>query len=254
MEKNKWFLSARKPLIAVSIKDVRSAKAAGSAADLVEVRLDKIIAGKKKPIDELRKMVRLINVPIIGTIRKLSDGGSWGGHQGGEKKRLELFRGIYKYVQAVDIESNSTIRNVVLEELKSEKKASIISYHDFRGTGNREEILGKIDEMLGCNADMLKLAYMAKKFEDTLELFFALSGYLGRKGIKPPISIMAMGEIGTYTRFMFPHLGSYVTYGYMENIGHKYAPGQISIQLLREIWTAFGFNASKGKKIKRPGC
>jgi len=228
-------VSESSPCVIASLSDIETAKKADRYADVLEIRCD-FIAGRKQDIEqEVKKISEKTSSPLLATIRRESERGKW---IGSEQERLDTFRKLYKYVDAIDIEENSSIRDMVLEEAKVNKLATILSYHNFLFTDKKADIKNKIESMYNVGADIMKVAYYANTSEDPVSLLNILVESRKEYGKDNPISMIAMGRKGNYTRILFPFFGSSMTYGYMLE-GCKYAPGQISVKFLRKMFDKY---------------
>lgn len=235
-------VSESNPCIIASLSDIETAKKAEKYADVIEIRCD-VIASREHDIEkEVKEIREKTNSPILATIRRANEGGEWYKFMGNEQDRLNIFRKLYNYINAVDIEENSDIRDIVLEEAKVNRLTTILSYHNFMETEKKSDIEKKIESMYDVGADIMKVAYYANSFEDTENLFDILLESRKKYGKNNPVSIIAMGGEGTYTRMIFPLFGSSITYGYMKDRDKPYAPGQISIQFLRKIFDKYSKN------------
>lgn len=226
-------ISAGLPRLISNEVDLNMAKESEKYADIIELRLDYL---EKSP-DIVRKKVqeykKVLSSPLIATIRRAGEGGKWYAFEGTERERKSIFEKVYDLVDAVDIEDDSEIRNDVLKEAKNNNLASILSYHQFFKIEKNSEIKERLKKMHDTDANILKLAYYCENVEDTFNLLDALLHYNQKFKDAKPITVIGMGEIGRYTRLVFPMFGACITYGYLKNGGPR-APGQLSVQCLRK--------------------
>jgi 3-dehydroquinate dehydratase type I len=203
-------VSEDKPIIVANVSDLDGALKVSDIVDALEIRCD-VISER----GENEKVLRVVSEirekskkPLLATIRKAFDGGEWYKFMGDEEKRKSLFFSLIDLkVDAIDVEVDSEIKDDVIAKAKDNGLSAIVSYHNFFKTEPKEKIESIIETMLKTDADILKLAFFANTFEDTMVLF--------------------------------PFLGSCITYGYDERYEKEYAPGQLSIQFLRSIIDKF---------------
>lgn len=218
-------------------------KALEAKPDFVELRLDYI-----SDIRFLTKefAIRLLNLvqpttPTIFTFRDFSEGGQM---KVDNKERLEVLKDLIKArPEFFDIEMNSD--KYVLEEIislaKQNKIKLIFSYHDFKKTPSYEkanEIIEKFTNNLTNNLNVeheviiesvYKAIFTAQSFNDNL-IPLKLCKSFSQKGRK--VICFCMGEMGIFSRIMCVKAGSFLTFGSFEE---QTAPGQLSIQKIREI-------------------
>lgn len=225
-------ISAFQPRLISNEIDVDRTKESEKYADILELRLDYLEKSPNTVRERVKKYKGALHSPLLATIRRAGEGGKWYAFEGTEEERKNIFEKIYDLVDGVDIEDDSEIRDGVLKEAKNNDLATILSYHQFFKTEENSEIKERLKKMHKTDADIIKLAYYCEKVEDTFNLLDVLLYYNQKFEDPKPISVIGMGEIGKYTRLIFPMFGSCLTYGYLKN-GNPRAPGQISVQCLR---------------------
>lgn len=235
-------------------------------ADLFEFRVDKITYSTRSMSDVTQDIeealiefkdhcddMRAFGIPMIGTIRRMRDNGLFipttlndiGMGEGlksmfkgrlsdrrmekAEEERLEIFKVLVKYVDAVDIELDTPIRDEVIGMALDNDVTPIVSYHNCLNTPSIEDIQSKYDEMRETEGKVFKLAYMATDQWDVIKLLKSLVDF--HKHGKP-VSVTAMGEIGKISKVVFPLFGSALTYGSLSN---KKEPGEMYVKELK--WT-----------------
>ena len=130
------------PKIAAVIVDGKDKKAIDAAkrsgADLLELRIDCFKTQDIISIQDCVKYAGLKKLPLIATIRSKAEGG---GAYIRDVERLNLFRNIIPYVDAVDIElsSKDILKDVINETHKFNKKV-IVSYHNFKNTPEQKKL------------------------------------------------------------------------------------------------------------------
>lgn len=197
------------PAIAVSFADQTSeddfAAARTEGLDVFELRIDRYASTEVG--DVIAEVRRFANVPTIATIRITDEGGEWNGTS---EDRLELFRAVIPYVDAVDIElASSDILPHVVAAARADKKLVIVSNHNFDDTPSADELLAMATEARELGADFVKLSAMANSVKDvrTLAQFTLQNEAMN-------LIVIAMGAHGTASRVFFPALGSRLTYAY----------------------------------------
>ncbi len=216
-------LDLSNPKIVASITselESNTSRAVESDADIVEVRMDLydgdavVALGDSNP-----------ELPVIATNRHQEEGGE---PHGTEEERIRGLRSALKLesVDAVDIEDrveDETIKSIV-EQAETLNKSVIISHHDFEETPHRDEIQGFLERARDLGG-IPKIAVMPRSPIDVLDLLRVTYEYQGE------MCAISMGEMGSYSRVVAPLLGSRLTYG---SLGEKTAPGQLTVQELRE--------------------
>jgi 3-dehydroquinate dehydratase-1 len=189
-------------------------------ADLFEMRIDCF----SQPIDEVIEYTSFIkdefNLPLIGTVRETDANRS---------HRVDIFRKIMPFVDAIDLELGTPINNEVLSF--AEGKTVIISEHDFKGTPSSPELNSIVERSVGQGAHIVKIAAMANCRKDVTRLLRFT------EDCNVPLVTISMGEIGAVSRVIGPLFGSLYTYGYLTR---PVAPGQFSVRtLLKETGLFF---------------
>jgi 3-dehydroquinate dehydratase-1 len=198
--------------------------------DILEIRID--LLGSDIPslclfADKIKKFT---GIPCIATIRQTEEN---------REKRLDIFKAVMPFVDAVDIEIDASIARQVIAHAQT--KTIIVSEHDFEKTpdiSHLESIAKKADSL---GAHIIKIATMATHRNDVARLmeFTAASS-------KNLVTI-AMGELGNISRVLAPVFGSLFTYGFVKN---SVAPGQFGvhklIEELRLYYPAFDKRCANG--------
>lgn len=227
-------VSPSEPRFVANVATLESAtEALRQGADIIELRLDYCKNTDPSYVrNEVKKIRDQITVPLIATLRKAEDGGNWYRFCGTEEDRFQIFQSIMDLVDAVDIEVNSEIRDRVLREARKNNVVAIVSYHDYFGTETIENIRSKIDDIYETSGAIVKVAYFARKEENTRNLMQVLLEYVNN-GFNKPIVAISMGAkwFSQMSRYIFPCIGSCMTYGFA-SIEEKPKVGQIELQEL----------------------
>jgi len=204
-------------------------KAEDLGADLIEVRFDFM-----EEVVGLRDISASTSIPLIATYR-LRD-------QGGMKQVIEadrvnvLLKAASVGFDYVDLELTMPALSSAVQQVKALGAEVIVSDHDFEGTPPLSSLKEKVEKMIAVGVDVCKLIPMAKRASDNLNCF----SLIREKGGKTRIVCFAMGEMGILSRVLSPVLGAEFTYASLQS-SRETAPGQLTIQELREIYLAMGF-------------
>lgn len=214
------------PIVCASVAEATpremAAKATDTGADVVELRVD-ALDDPGAPEAE-REMASLdVEEPAILTVRREGEGGDY---RGSERSRAELIRGLMEHADAVDVELEAPerTRERVLDKASELNLPVVVSFHDFSESSSGEELLNAVERSLEMG-DLAKAAVTPASLEDTLELLEVTLHAKDR--FRAPISTLAMGEIGSHTRFVAPLYGSDLTYAAADE---PVAPGQLSVE------------------------
>jgi 3-dehydroquinate dehydratase-1 len=187
---------------------------AASEADMIELRLDLV----KEPIRAIKAVRLATTQPIIATNRLKTEGGMF---QGSERERIELLLQAAPFADFVDIELLAELRDEFMARVN---KPVIVSYHDFLGMPDEDEMATILENMKKTGAIYAKIAVTPKNLRDNLRIL----GLLLDADL--PLCMIAMGNIGRHLRAVAPLYGSVLTYGF---VAKSTAPGQMSLAELR---------------------
>ena len=223
----------RGPVAAVAIDDTTDAAAvkealAGRAA-VVELRVDLFASRELAHAAEMA--ARYDGHPRLITIRHADEGGGWNAP---ESERLDLYRGLYPYAEAVDCELGSEICATLAEEARAKGILSIGSFHNFDCCPEDAVLQSLAQRADDAGVDVLKVAANCQYPSDVRRLAAFCMDQAERGVI-----VIGMGAHGTATRILFPALGSLITYTFL---GEPTAPGQLNfadtIQYLNALYPA----------------
>lgn len=187
---------------------------AHNGADLLEVRVDLINQPFATILEYCSEIKIKVGIPIIGTIRE---------NERTVGKRIDMFRDLCGYVDAIDVELGSPESDTILSHASG--ITIIVSEHDYEKTPSDRELKSMVERACSQGAHIVKLAVMAQSKSDVLRLL-----QLTQETTVPMVAI-AMGPIGTISRLVAPLFGSLFTFGF---IGESVAPGQLSAKRLIE--------------------
>jgi 3-dehydroquinate dehydratase type I len=197
--------------------------AVNQEADLVELRLDHL---PRLPGPDELAWCDEIRVPVIATIRKVSDGGVY---DGSEPERLECLRGAAASCDYVDLELQAASAGLVAD-LKKRGAGTIISHHDFRSTPPQQELLSLLSRARATGGAVCKIATLANSSSDVLRL-------LSLPQVMRPTVVVAMGEKGRIGRVLAPLFGSEFAYASPEGTT-PVAPGMLTLGQMRRAYLA----------------
>ncbi len=183
---------------------------AASEADMIELRLDLV----NEPIQAIKAVRLATTKPIIATNRLKTEGGMF---QGSERERIELLLQAAPFADFVDIELLAELRDEFVARVN---KPVIVSYHDFLGMPDEDEMATILENMKKTGAIYAKIAVTPKNLRDNLRILGLLLD------ADMPLCMIAMGNIGRHLRAVAPLYGSVLTYGF---VAKSTAPGQMSL-------------------------
>ncbi|UTB33346.1 MAG: type I 3-dehydroquinate dehydratase [Methanobacterium sp. ERen5] len=194
-----------------------------AGADLLELRIDFI---ENSDPDDVKNLIQEINFPLIATNRRKEENGFF---KGSESDRIEILLEAAKVAEIVDIELGTELD--YLNKIVKTSNLSIVSYHDFEKTPDKDFLLEIVNKELKLG-DMAKFAVMPKTMADTLIVLNVLSE------VENTVAI-SMGDIGSYTRVVAPLFGSPLTFASYETSS---APGQLNIETTRDFINKLSIN------------
>lgn len=202
--------------------------------DIVEFRIDYFEG--LEDYTRLKDLIGLIknrlNKPLILTLRTKNEGGNV---DPSETTYFGLLEKIIedRLAEAIDIEYMRKQEIVVrLVNLAKDKGlTSILSNHDFNSTPAREEIVTRLEAMIGMGADVAKIALMPTCPDDVLNLLGATSQVKSNHPDQALITV-SMGQMGMISRLAGQVFGSDMTFA--SGIEAS-APGQISAKNIRKL-------------------
>ena len=184
--------------------------------DVVELRLDMM---KEWYLPEL---LHDHPCPVIVTCRPAWEGGRF---EGDEQIRIEtLVKAAELGAEHIDCELEAVAR-LAGRELGATKL--IVSKHDFDAMPNLAVLHQRCCE---AGADVAKVVGMATSATDVLPAAEVL------RGASAPSIAFAMGAQGVASRLLAVKYGAYLTFASLDNADRQTAPGQLSLETLREVY------------------
>lgn len=195
---------------------------AGSACDVVEIRLD----GFDADTVATRPWRKFGDLPLLFTARCESEGGAPGLDA---NERVRRLRAALDDAALVDVElASAAAMKPLLDELAERGIPWLASFHDFHGVPALDELEARRRAARQAGAAGFKAAIELGWRTDQLgplALFVS-------KSTEFPISLMGMGPLAPASRLLFAQLGSVLNYGYLGDT--PTAPGQWSARQLKE--------------------
>jgi 3-dehydroquinate dehydratase/shikimate dehydrogenase len=194
---------------ATSMADLRRRRDAVTGADLVELRLDGVVDLDVAGALDGRRL------PVVATCRPTWQGGRY---EGDEATRVGILERAWDLgAEFVDVEDGAADGLVQ----RAAGRRIVRSFHDFDGVPR--DAADRLRHMLSSNAEVVKLAVMARSLGDVVTAK-ALAASTGGRGV-----VLAMGPAGVASRLLAARLGSRWTYA-----GDNVAPGQLSLARMRD--------------------
>jgi len=221
------------PRICVSIGRESTTEALEVAAsvagncDVLEIRLDCL------QIPSVSPFVEALATPLLFTNRPQWEGGKFAG---GEDTRLALLlEAVAAESSYVDLEllAPATSHQAMRTALQTSETKLILSWHNFKDTPGREELVGRLAMMQDNGADIGKIITIAHNAADVLRVL-QLQEVAAKLNF--PLIAFCMGRAGVISRVATCDLGGYMTYC-AANEREATAPGQLSVIALRQIYT-----------------
>ncbi len=200
-------------------------KAYADGARVLEFRLD-LFEGYPlhQTMDYLKSLKALNYFETLGTVREVLTN---------KMIRLECFDELFPIVDYVDIECDTPLKNMLVERSQAAGKKVVLSFHDFEKTPSNEALDALLEDAKAYNPALFKVAVMPQTHDDTVRLLEWC--YANRQ---QNLIVMAMGDLGKYTRVVSSYFGSQFTYGFL---GKKaVAPGQMTVEQLKKALLAVG--------------
>lgn len=147
-----------------------------------------------------------------------------------EERAHLLIQAIHSGARYVDIEieADDKLLHLIKEHAEEKGVKLIISYHNFDKTPSVKELENIIRESRLKGADIVKIATMAKSYEDSATV---MSLYSKNKDI----IAFCMGKEGLITRVAAPLLGADFTFAAFDETNVT-APGQLSFDKMEKIY------------------
>jgi 3-dehydroquinate dehydratase-1 len=207
-------------------------------ADAVEFRGDHFPPGAV--VDRLHEVSGIIGtLPLILTVRCQEEGGA---SQLSGDQRLTIIQNSLRFVNAVDIELDASIRNEVIAEVNDREKIVIVSHHNFALTPFNYELEMILDHAKKTGADYIKIAAMIRAPIDVQRLVAFTEKYK-----KEGIIVVGMSKVGDISpRLAMAKAGSAIVFASATN--DPAAPGQIHYQQMADCLQARGIRQRRSTR------
>jgi 3-dehydroquinate dehydratase-1 len=128
-----------------------------------------------------------------------------------QEEQRDLYFAFLPVAAAVDVEIQSTKRlQKLLEALRREGKALIVSFHDFEATPSLAKLRNIRAKARNSGADIVKIATKTEKPTDVARLLVLL------EETSLPLAVMGIGSLGRASRLLFANAGSVLNYGWLD--------------------------------------
>ncbi len=199
-------------------------------ADVLEIRLDYLQTPAVSPF------VNTLQKPLLFTNRPDWEGGEFSGFE--EQRLGALLEAVAENCEYVDLEllAPEDSHQKMRMALQGSRTKLILSWHNFKDTPTREELVGRMALMQDKGADIGKIITTAHSPRDVLRV---LQLQEVAETLDFPLIAFCMGQPGVVSRVATCALGGYMTYCAVSD-EEATAPGQLSIASLREIHSLMG--------------
>jgi 3-dehydroquinate dehydratase-1 len=169
-------------------------------------------------------------IPIIFTCRSMNEGGEGITLDDEDILKLYVAACASRCIDLIHYELSSAPEKIahLREASRNNDVALILSYHNFKRTPRKDELVAKFAEAERLGADVMTIGVMANEAEDVLTVL-AATQQASRK-CKLPVVGTAMGPVGSLSRVFGWLYGSALTFAVGKGAS---APGQLSIEDLR---------------------
>jgi len=214
-------------LCADAARALAALRAAPSGCAWVELRADRLRA------DGVAHVVRAVDRPILVSVRRVSDGGSF---DGAEEERRELLEtALAAGAAAIDVEWDAPFAALAARPALRERV--ILSHHG--GPCRIDALRGLLARLAARAGGPAKLVPRAARIDDVLALRAVLDE-ARRQGLR--LVAFATGPAGTASRILAPAWGSWATYGSLAR-GRETAAGQLPVDELLEVYRVLEIGA-----------
>ncbi len=228
MSSVKFLLENRQPRIVGSfgsLLDLQNltAEAASQSCDLVEIRLDLLLA--TGATIEASRWKHLAEIPLLFTARRQQEGGAL---DLDTPTRLDLLRIALDDAAWIDLEVASLPEATdFLQELATRQIPWIASFHDFTKLPETAELEAAVRIAKEAGATLFKAAAHLASHADLARLAeFQVTDH----GL--PVATMGMGPLAPVSRLLCAQSGSLLNYGYLGQTAT--APGQWDSAFLKQ--------------------
>lgn len=224
MAENPNFLRVAVIIAKNSIEARQQLQSTNMLADAVELRLD---CWEAIDIEELTTLRQQMTIPVIFTLRKISQGGQC---TRSEPQRLACLHQLAALTpEYLDVEYDTSSDWLHAFRNQYPHIQLIGSYHNF--TETPADLSAILTSLQHPAFDIYKIATFAQNIVDTLRLLI----FLKAANQTQRLVALAMGEYGEISRILAPVFGSLFTYGCLD-ADTAVAPGQLTLKELTNIY------------------
>ncbi|MFX1260038.1 MAG: type I 3-dehydroquinate dehydratase [Promethearchaeota archaeon] len=218
--------------------------------DFIEFRYDFIDKVEELTSEFISKLIKSVNTDVstIFTFRDYSEGGY---SQISRDRHSSLMKSLIEarpdYID-IELRSNITLLNQVIDDAIANRVKIIFSYHDFETTPSYQEALSLINLLKNklideCSPNLNDLQDIIYKFIFTAQIFednlVALKLCKDFREKNQKIISFCMGEMGIFSRIVCTLTGSFLTYASFEKTT---ALGQLNIKKMKEFYRLISNN------------
>jgi 3-dehydroquinate dehydratase/shikimate dehydrogenase len=194
----------------------------------LEFRLDYL----EKPLPALARLKQFLGehaeATVIATCRRTANGGKFAGAVAAEIDVLVKAAGSGFHMVDLELESAEEAKPAEWKKLREATTGLIVSYHDFKATGNLDAIYTRIQKF---DPEFVKIVPTAKHLADNVTLM----RFLERMSDSANIVGICMGDAGVISRVLGVRAGSAFTFA-AATASEATAPGQIAARTLIETY------------------
>lgn len=214
------------PIIApTTIEALKACNQLSNEIDLIEIWIDKILDE-----ENISSLIKHCPYPVLAVCKTPKERGNF---LGSTNERVNiLISAAEAGASYVDIDIETSINEIDrLKKSIPQQCKLILSFHDFESTPakNKLEILFKKAQEISPNS-IIKIATFCNTIEDAIVLLELLKQYASSQ----KMIVLGMGEYGSITRILGPHLGSLINFCSKDKSSST-APGQLTVNNLHRI-------------------
>jgi 3-dehydroquinate dehydratase-1 len=197
---------------------------AAAPADVVEVRVDALLAAKV-PLAEIEAALEKRRHPVLLTLRIPAEGGK---HPWNLAERRETFLRLLPHVEAIDVElATVAALKPVIEAARRLGKTLVLSAHAIEKPATPAQFARWTAQFQPGEKTILKIATRIGSWRDLQHLAAVLVNHPDWS-----VAVMGLGPHATQSRSVLAALGSKLVYGYLDQPA---APGQPSATEVRKM-------------------
>lgn len=189
--------------------------------DGIELRLDLF---PQIDLEQIKRYITNSKKPILLTLRKKSQGGSFKGHE--EERKAWIEKLLQLEPNYFDLEYDTCPKFLERVCQKYQKTRFLLSYHNFQETPKDLDQIYR--EMSKYQVDGYKMAAFSHSANDALRMLLFARQH-------ERLSVICMGEKGEFTRVLGPVVGNKINYACI-NREEQTAPGQLTVQELSQLY------------------